>query len=70
MTAGVTIPFRRRERSRYRALDGSRVRPQPTYGFSTGLRSIACPYAWFDHEPFAEPPVHGDGTACRQRNDP
>ena len=67
-TAGVTIPFRSRERSTYGRLRGSWTAPQPTYGFSFGLRSIACPYAWFDQLPLPLP--HGDGTARRQWNEP
>ena len=55
-TAGVTMPGRSRERSMYACAPRSRVLPQPTYGFSNGLRSIARPYAWFDQLPVPEPP--------------
>ena len=48
----------------------SRVIPQPTYGFSTGFRSIASPYACSDQLPVPAPPVQGDGTACRQAKEP
>src|SRR5438034_6678021 len=44
--------------------------PQPTYGFSDGLMSIAMPYACIDQWPLRLPPVQGEGTACRQSNDP
>jgi hypothetical protein len=40
---GVTIPFRCRDRLRYLRRVGSRLWPQPTYGFSLGLTSTASP---------------------------
>src|SRR5262245_24023728 len=70
MTAGVTIPRRILARSMKLFVDGSCDIPQPTYGFSRGFRSIARPYAWFDQCPDFVPPVHGDGTACRQWKEP
>src|SRR5438445_4206677 len=52
----------------YETAVGSRVIPQPTYGFSRGSRSIASPYACIDHVP-VRPPLHGDAAACRHSND-
>lgn len=66
MTAGVTMPRRRRLRSTYESETLSRVMPQPTYGFSTGLRSTASPYACSDQLPvprFAIP-LQGEADAC------
>jgi hypothetical protein len=38
------------------------VRPPETYGFSSGFRSIARPYAWFDQlvEPVAGRQLNAD----------
>jgi len=58
------------ERSTYFRAARSRLCPQPTYGFSTGLTSTASPKACIDHVPVPLPPVHGEGTACRQSNEP
>ena len=65
------MPRRRLERFRYERAVASRVIPQPTYGFSTGLISIASPYACSDQLPvpvFAAP-VQGEDDACRHSND-
>src|SRR4051812_17138776 len=70
ITALVTIPGRWRERLRYDCAVGSRLMPQPTYGFSRGFRSTARPYACFDQCPVLRPPVQGDGTASRHSNEP
>src|SRR5262245_2983867 len=70
ITFGVTIPGRRRARLKNGRVAGSLLCPQPTYGFSRGLRSTASPKAWFDHVPVPRPPVHGEGTAWRHSNEP
>src|SRR5205823_5999326 len=69
-TLPVTIPLRWRDRSRYFRLARVRVAPQPTYVFSTGLRSTASPKACIDQLPLALPPTQGEGTACRHSNEP
>src|SRR4051812_49586558 len=51
------------ERLKYGRLFGSRLMPQPTYGFSTGLMSTARPKACSDQLPVPLPPLHGDGSA-------